>query len=54
MAQALATHPSVSVRLFSKPEAPRPRRLGVTLATADDVATARARAVRASEAISVR
>jgi len=54
MAQALATHPSVSVRLFGKPEAPAPRRLGVTLATAGDVVTARARAVRASEAISVR
>jgi phosphoribosylglycinamide formyltransferase 2 len=50
---ALASHPSVSVRLFGKPEAPKPRRLGVALATADDVDVARARAVAAAGLIEV-
>lgn len=54
VAEALATDPTVSVRLFGKPEAPKPRRLGVALATADDVATARARAVAAAGRIAVR
>ncbi|WP_354700335.1 Formate-dependent phosphoribosylglycinamide formyltransferase [Paraconexibacter sp. AEG42_29] len=54
LAEALATDPTVSVRLFGKPEAPKPRRLGVALATADDVDTARARAVAAAGAITVR
>ncbi|MCW2999668.1 MAG: phosphoribosylglycinamide formyltransferase 2 [Solirubrobacterales bacterium] len=54
VAEALAVHPSVGVRLFGKPEAPKPRRLGVTLATGDDVDEARARAVAAAQAISVR
>ncbi len=54
VADALAVHPSVSVRLFAKPEAPKPRRLGVALATGDDVDEARARAVAAADAISVR
>jgi phosphoribosylglycinamide formyltransferase 2 len=51
---ALASHPTVNVRLFGKPEAPKPRRLGVALATADDVDTARARAGAAAAAITVR
>jgi phosphoribosylglycinamide formyltransferase 2 len=50
---ALASDPSVSVRLFGKPEAPKPRRLGVALATADDVVVARARAVTAAGLVEV-
>jgi phosphoribosylglycinamide formyltransferase 2 len=50
---ALASHPSVSVRLFGKPEAPKPRRLGVALATADDVDLARTRAVAAAKLVEV-
>jgi phosphoribosylglycinamide formyltransferase 2 len=51
---AMAVDPAVNVRLFGKPEAPKPRRLGVALATAGDVDTARARAVAAADAITVR
>jgi phosphoribosylglycinamide formyltransferase 2 len=54
LAEALAIDPSVSVRLFGKPEAPKPRRLGVALAAADDVDTARERARAAAAAIRVR
>ncbi|MCW3040380.1 MAG: phosphoribosylglycinamide formyltransferase 2 [Solirubrobacterales bacterium] len=52
--EALASDPSVSVRLFGKPEASKPRRLGVALAVAEDVEQARARAVAAAGAIRVR
>ncbi|UTI64146.1 formate-dependent phosphoribosylglycinamide formyltransferase [Paraconexibacter antarcticus] len=53
LADALAVDPAVSVRLFGKPEAPKPRRLGVALATAGDVDAARALATAAAARIAV-
>lgn len=53
LADALAVDPAVSVRLFGKPEAPKPRRLGVALATAGDVGAARALATAAAARITV-
>ena len=51
--QALA-EPDTEIRLFGKPEAFVSRRMGVALATADDVGTARSKAVKAASLISVR
>jgi len=50
--QALAV-PDVDVRLFGKPEAFVKRRMGVALATAQNVADARERAVKAASLIGV-
>ena len=50
VAQALAL-PETDIRLFGKPESFRRRRMGVVTATADDVATARERAVRAASIV---
>ena len=52
LAQAL-TVPDSEIRLFGKPEAFVARRMGVALATADNVADARARAVKAAGLIAV-
>jgi phosphoribosylglycinamide formyltransferase 2 len=40
--------PGSDIRLFGKPESFQRRRMGVALATADDVDTARARALEAA------
>ena len=48
------TDPDVEVRLFAKPEAFVARRMGVALATSDDVAEARDKAVKAAGLIKVR
>jgi len=40
--------PGSDIRLFGKPESFARRRMGVALATADDVDTARARALEAA------
>ena len=45
--------PDVEVRLFAKPEAFVTRRMGVALATSDNVAEARAKAVKAAGLIKV-
>ncbi len=50
---ALSVDPGVQVRIFGKPEAPKPRRLGVAVASADDVDTARDHARSAAAAITV-
>lgn len=50
---ALSVGDGVTVRLFGKPEAPKPRRLGVALARAGDVEAARAAATAAAAAITV-
>lgn len=50
VAQALAV-PETDIRLFGKPESFRRRRMGVVTATADDVETARERAVRAASIV---
>ena len=47
VAEALSV-PDVDIRLFGKPESFARRRMGVALATADDVETARARALEAA------
>ncbi|MDD2760239.1 MAG: formate-dependent phosphoribosylglycinamide formyltransferase [Methylomonas sp.] len=52
LAQALAV-PDSEIRLFAKPEAFVARRMGVALATADNVADARTKAVKAAGLISV-
>lgn len=52
VAQALST-PGVDLRLFGKPQSFVKRRMGVALATADDIETARAKANQASAAVSV-
>jgi len=46
--------PETAVRLFGKPEAYAGRRMGVAVATADDVETARDRATAAASAVRVR
>lgn len=51
--QALA-EPGTDIRLFGKPQSFAKRRMGVALATGQDVEDARARAKRASAAVSVR
>lgn len=51
--EALAVDPSVEVRIFGKPEARPNRRMGVALATADDVETARDLARRSAAAMRV-
>lgn len=51
--EALATHPSVDVRLFGKPDSRPGRRLGVALATGDDIDQARERARKAAAALRV-
>lgn len=53
VAEALAV-PEVDVRLFGKPAVYPRRRMGLTLATAEDVETARQRAREAAAAITVR
>jgi phosphoribosylglycinamide formyltransferase 2 len=50
---ALASDPSVQVRIFSKPDARPNRRMGVALATAADVETARDRAKAAAAELRV-
>jgi len=50
--QALAV-PDTDVRLFGKPEAFEKRRMGVALATADTIADARRKAVKAASLVSV-
>ena len=50
VAQALAV-PETDIRLFGKPESFVRRRMGVVTATADDVSTARERAVRAASIV---
>ncbi|NDK88148.1 formate-dependent phosphoribosylglycinamide formyltransferase [Gordonia desulfuricans] len=50
VAQALMV-PETDIRLFGKPESFHRRRMGVVTATADDVATARERAVRAASIV---
>lgn len=50
--KALAV-PDTEIRLFGKPEAFVKRRMGVALATAENVATAREKAVKAASTISV-
>ncbi|MFT4044557.1 MAG: formate-dependent phosphoribosylglycinamide formyltransferase [Gordonia sp. (in: high G+C Gram-positive bacteria)] len=50
VAQALAV-PETDIRLFGKPQSFHRRRMGVVTATADDVATARERAVRAASIV---
>jgi phosphoribosylglycinamide formyltransferase 2 len=52
MAQALS-HPGADLRLFGKPESFVKRRLGVGLATADDIETARLRACQVAGALTV-
>ena len=47
VAEALRV-PGSDIRLFGKPESFQRRRMGVALATADDVDTARARALEAA------
>jgi phosphoribosylglycinamide formyltransferase 2 len=53
VAEALA-EAGTDIRLFGKPESFVKRRMGVGLAVADDVATARAKAKRVSAAVSVK
>jgi phosphoribosylglycinamide formyltransferase 2 len=53
LADALAVHSSVHVRLFGKPNARPNRRMGVALATGDAVDEARERACAAAEAMTV-
>jgi phosphoribosylglycinamide formyltransferase 2 len=50
---ALAVHPDVQVRVFGKPDARPNRRMGVALATATDVDTARDRAKAAASKLRV-
>ncbi|GAA4537619.1 formate-dependent phosphoribosylglycinamide formyltransferase [Pseudonocardia xishanensis] len=52
VAEALAV-PGTDLRLFGKPESFTKRRMGVAVAVADDVETARARAKRAAAAVQV-
>lgn len=51
--EALASAPSLDIRLFGKPDARPGRRMGVVLATADDVDTARDRARNAAAHVTV-
>jgi phosphoribosylglycinamide formyltransferase 2 len=51
--EALATDPSVEVRIFAKPDSRKNRRMGVALATADDADAARGIARRAAGALRV-
>lgn len=53
LAEALAV-PEVDVRIFGKPEAYAGRRMGVALATAEEVELARERAMTAARAMSVK
>ena len=48
---AALTEPDTQVRLFGKPEVRGRRRMGVVLARADDVGTARNKANRAADSI---
>ncbi len=50
---AALAEPGTALRLFGKPAVQGKRRMGVTLARANDVATARAKAVRAMRALTV-
>ena len=49
---AALTVPETDIRLFGKPESYHRRRMGVVTATADDIETARERAVRAASIVS--
>jgi len=51
--EALASAPNLDIRLFGKPDARPGRRMGVVLATADDVDTARDRARNAAAHVTV-
>lgn len=51
--EALASAPNLDIRLFGKPDARPGRRMGVVLATADDVDTARNRARNAAAHVTV-
>ena len=51
--EALAVDPDVELRLFGKPDSRPGRRLGVALATGEDVAEARARATAAASRVVV-
>jgi phosphoribosylglycinamide formyltransferase 2 len=53
LADALAVHPSVDVRIFGKPDARPNRRMGVALATGSDTDQARERAKAAAGAMRV-
>lgn len=53
VAEALA-EPGTDLRLFGKPESFVTRRMGVALATADDIATARAKALKAARCVRVK
>ncbi len=53
LAEALAVHPSVDVRIFGKPDARPNRRMGVALATGPDIEVARERAKSAAAALRV-
>lgn len=53
LTEGLAVGDEVTVRLFGKPEAPKPRRLGVALARAADIDRARADALAVAAAITV-
>jgi phosphoribosylglycinamide formyltransferase 2 len=52
VADALAV-PGTDLRLFGKPESFTKRRMGVAVASADDVETARSRAAQAAAAVRV-
>ena len=47
------SEPDTQIKLFGKPEVNGSRRMGVALARAEDISQARAKAMRASEAIVV-
>ena len=53
VAEALA-EPGTDLRLFGKPESFVTRRMGVALATSDDIATARAKAIKAARCVRVK
>ena len=53
VSEALASAPNLDIRLFGKPDARPGRRMGVVLATADDVDTARDRARKAAAHVTV-
>jgi phosphoribosylglycinamide formyltransferase 2 len=52
MAQALA-EPDTQLRIFGKPEVKGRRRMAVTLARDNDIEAAKAKAIRAAQAISI-
>ncbi|MEX0875772.1 MAG: formate-dependent phosphoribosylglycinamide formyltransferase [Actinomycetota bacterium] len=53
LAEAMAVDPNVEVRIFGKPDARTNRRMGVALATADDIGSARELAQKAAAALHV-